>query len=63
MSEPKLKIDQKALAWKAEIKELIDASKDSRESVALKCFERAMRPYLDKRETLRTLLGKIKMAD
>lgn len=63
MSEPKFKIDQKALAWKVEIKELINASKDSQESIALKCFERAMRPYLDNPETLRTLLGKIKIAD
>ncbi len=63
MAEQALKIDQKAERWRAEINNLISSSKNKDEAIALKCFERAMRPYLDNPETLRTLLGKIKMAD
>lgn len=63
MGQPAFKIDQKAQEWKERIAELVRASKDQKENIALKCFERSMRPYLDDPSTLKTLLGKIKMAD
>lgn len=63
MGKPLEKMDFNAEYWKGEIRQLVNSSNDEKEKIALKCFERAMRPYLDNPETLRTMLGKIKMAD
>ena len=47
------------VSWKHELEKLVATAKTEEEKAALKAFQKALSPYLDKPEMLRTLLGKI----
>jgi hypothetical protein len=47
-----------AINWKSELQELV-ASSDAKDRGAVEAFSKAIGPYLDNPELLRTLLGKI----
>lgn len=43
----------------SEIRQLVEETSNDKEKLALRCFERAMRPLIQDPERLRTMLGKI----
>ncbi|MCF5736567.1 hypothetical protein [Pseudomonas syringae] len=50
-----------SMSWKTELAALVASAKDEMECVALEAFQKALTPYLDTPDSLRTLLGKIQM--
>ncbi len=48
--------------WKSELKDLMATAKTPDEKAATEAFAKAIGPYLDRPDLLRTLLGKIQAA-
>jgi len=48
--------------WRENLKKVVSSASTKEEEIALRCFERALAPLLEHPESLRTLLGKIKMS-
>lgn len=47
------------VAWRKELQDLVGTAKTPQEKVALGAFQKALGPYLENPELLRTLLSKI----
>ncbi len=48
-----------AINWAKELDMLLDTAKTSNDKLAIQAFQKAIGPYLESPELLRTLLGKI----
>lgn len=53
----------KAVSWRHDLATMLASASSDADTQALKAFNNALMPYLDNPESLRTLLGKIQLAE